>query len=113
MILLRLSDRLGDQPGKHCYRFGPLLVVECVPHRRGAFGYRRFEKAQLLHDSAPAVSAAAGHPQPEVDAAEHPQPCGPGATARRRPAMPVELVLPLLSELSGPSKRLESAIAYR
>src|ERR1022692_1338394 len=112
MILLRLSDRLGDQPGKHRYRFCPLLVVEYVPHWRGAFGYRRFEKTQLLHVEAPAVSAAAGHPQPIVDAAEHPQPSGPGATARRRPAMPAKLVLSALSGLSDQSRRLESGSAF-
>ena len=58
------------------------------------------------------MSVAAGHPQPEVDAAEHPQPSGPGATVRRRPAMPAELVLPALSGLSDQSRRLESTSAY-
>src|SRR6266404_6130793 len=112
MIVLRLSDRLCDQAGEHRDHLGPLLLVEYAPHGRGAGGYRRFEKAQLLHGSAPAVSAAAGHPQPQVDAAEHPQLFGPGATAGRRPAMSAELVLPALLGLSSQSRRLESASAY-
>src|SRR5271154_4365894 len=112
MVALRLSERLGDQFRQHRYHLRALLVVEHVPNRCRAVGYRRFEKAQLLHGSAPAVSAAAGHPQPEVDAAEHPQQSGPGATVRRTPAMPAELVLPALCGRSGRSRSLGSASAY-
>src|ERR1700730_3063565 len=115
MVALRLSDRLRDQLSEHRDRFGPLLVVECVPYGRHAVGYRRLQKAQLLHGSAPAVSAAAEHPQPEVDAVEHPQRSGRAATARKRPTMRAEAAsrrAPVVARLAGQSRRPVLASAY-
>src|SRR5487761_2356828 len=115
MVVLRLSDCLRDQLGEHRYHFGPLLVVECVPHRHHAVGCRHFEKAQLLHGYAPAVSTAAEHPQPEVDPAEHLQPTARGATACRRQAMRAEAACrrePTVASFAGQSRRPVSASAY-
>src|SRR5664280_154262 len=115
MVVLRLSDCLRDQLGEHRYHFGPLLIVECGPHRHHAVGCRHFEKAQLLHGYAPAASTAAEHPQPEVDPAEHLQPSARGATACRRPAMRAEAACrrePAFASFARQSRRPVSASAY-